>query len=525
MEDKKTITIAIALSAAMVLMFIGTILYARVHNSKQEQADVEAQQETEADEEVDEFPRLNPDFEYLPIDVTNMVVRVDDVDMDAEDSAIHNVEVENTYINTTPLLPSIMNEREKVPREYVDISAFPDSYILNEKKSISIGDSEVFVPKEVYLYNVGIEKSSKATVTVTVEDENRIIKSLGWSSTKPDVVQLSSTSGESVDVEYIGKKFSGKVPVSIIVTYEISKGNTATRELTFNVFVENVSYGDDQLKDKAGNELFLDKAGKKAAYVSDFSGNEYFYGEIKTTGWQVIDDATYYFNGDSLPVKGHQIIGGLPYDFGDDGILSYAVGDMGIDVSKWQNDIDWQLVAASGVDFAIIRCGFRGSISGQLVEDPYFRQNIKGALDNGIKVGVYFFTQAITEQEAIEEASMAVAMCREYEISLPIYIDSEDAVRGRANSLDRATRTRCLQAFCETINNSGYKGGVYASKNWFYEKLYAKSLEQYSIWVAQYNTECNYTGKTDFWQYSSKETIAGITGYVDVNVVRESPGQ
>jgi GH25 family lysozyme M1 (1,4-beta-N-acetylmuramidase) len=112
-------------------------------------------------------------------------------------------------------------------------------------------------------------------------------------------------------------------------------------------------------------------------------------------------------------------------------------------------------------------------------------------------------------------------MSRDYNITLPIYIDSESVPNGRANNLDRATRTRCLQAFCETINNSGYKGGVYASKSWFYNQLYADSLEQYNIWVAQYNTECNYTGKTDFWQYSSKETIAGIVGYVDVNVVRK----
>ena len=114
---------------------------------------------------------------------------------------------------------------------------------------------------------------------------------------------------------------------------------------------------------------------------------------------------------------------------------------------------------------------------------------------------------------------MAVALCEGYNVTLPIFIDSENAVRGRANGLDRSTRTKCLQAFCETINNSGHVGGVYASKNWYYEKLYAEALEKYCIWVAQYNTECNYKGKADYWQYSSKETIAGITGYVDVNVV------
>ncbi len=520
MEDRKTITIAIALSAAMVLMFIGVIIYAKVHNaSLQKQAEKEAAEA--AEQEIQDFIGLS---NYQPIDVSDMIVRMEDVDMETDDSALHEVEQESTYINTTPLLPSIFKEREKVPQDRVDISAFPDSYVLNEEKFIEIGDSKVSVPKEVYLYNTGIPKSSVMEVSATISDDAGIIKSLGWSSTKPDVVALSETSGESVTLEYIGSKYSGKVPVSIIVTYEVDKGTTATKELTFNVFVEKVSYGNEQLMDKSGTKLFLDAAGKKAAHVSDYANHDYFYGEIKTTGWQTIDGNTYYFDGDSNFVTGYQIIGGLPYDFGDNGILTTDIGEMGIDVSKWQNDIDWQLVAASGVDFAIIRCGFRGSVSGQLVEDPFFRQNISGALANGINVGVYFFTQAITEQEAIEEASMAIAMCQGYDVTLPIYIDSENAVRGRANDLDRTTRTKCLMAFCETVNNSGYQGGVYASKNWYYDKVYANELEKYSIWVAQYNTECNYTGKTDFWQYSSKETIAGIVGYVDVNVVRKTSG-
>ncbi|MBR4708313.1 MAG: hypothetical protein IKP29_09685 [Pseudobutyrivibrio sp.] len=520
MEDKKTITIAIALSAAMVLMFVGVIIYARIHARQQEKAaEIQAMEDFENQEQ--EFLGL---ANYQPIDVSDMIVRIEDVDMDTDDSALHETEVENTYINTTPLLPSIYNQREKIVSERVDISQFPDSYVLNEDKVAEVMDSKVSVPKEVYLYNTGIPKSSVMTVEATIDDKAGIIKSLGWSSTKPDVVALSATSGTTVTLEYIGSKYSGKVPVSIIITYEVSKGNTASKELTFNVFVENVSYGNDQLKDKSGNLLFLDSDGRKPARVSDYANHDFFYGEIKTTGWQTIDGATYYFDGDSNFVTGHQIIGGLPYEFGENGILSSDVGEMGIDVSKWQSDIDWELVAASGVDFAIIRCGFRGSVSGQLVEDPYFRQNIQGALANGIKVGVYFFTQAITEQEAIQEASMALAMCEGYEVTLPIYIDSENAVRGRANDLDRATRTKCLVAFCETINNSGHTGGVYASKNWYYDKVYADSLEKYSIWVAQYNTECNYTGKTDFWQYSSKETIAGITGYVDVNVVRKTEG-
>ena len=186
MEDRKTITIAIALSAAMVLMFIGVIVYARVHNaSLQKQAEKEAAEA--AEQEIQDFIGLS---NYQPINVSDMIVRMEDVDMETDDSALHEVEQESTYINTTPLLPSIFKEREKVPQDRVDISAFPDSYVLNEEKFIEIGDSKVSVPKEVYLYNTGIPKSSVMDVEATVTDEAGIIKSLGWSSTKPDVVAL-----------------------------------------------------------------------------------------------------------------------------------------------------------------------------------------------------------------------------------------------------------------------------------------------------------------------------------------------
>ncbi len=157
MEDRKTIAIAIALSAAMVLMFVGVVIYARVRNSRIAEETVAEESVAEAGQEIIE---LEDPSTYQTVDVADKIVTINDVDMDAEDSAIHDVEVENTYINTTPLLPSIFNEREKVTTDRVDVSAFPDSYVLNEQKAVSINDSRVGVPKEVYLYNTGIEKSS-----------------------------------------------------------------------------------------------------------------------------------------------------------------------------------------------------------------------------------------------------------------------------------------------------------------------------------------------------------------------------
>lgn len=191
----------------------------------------------------------------------------------------------------------------------------------------------------------------------------------------------------------------------------------------------------------------------------------------------------------------------------------------GIDVSKWNKEIDWESVKAAGVDFAIIRCGYRGSKTGSLVEDPYFQKNIEGAEAAGIKVGVYFFTQATTEVEAVEEASMALMLCKGHKLALPIFIDTEGAGgNGRADGLDVGMRTAVCEAFCRTIENSGFNGGVYASKNWYNNNLTVKDLSDYTIWLAQYSKGVTYDGHYDLWQYTSAGTVEGIETRVDLNM-------
>jgi len=192
---------------------------------------------------------------------------------------------------------------------------------------------------------------------------------------------------------------------------------------------------------------------------------------------------------------------------------------VGIDVSKYQGDINWKKVAAAGVQFVIIRAGYRGSVTGALVEDPNFVANIRGALSEGLEVGVYFFTQAINETEAVEEASAVVSMVREYDITLPIYIDTEGAGgNGRADGLDVETRTAVCEAFCRTAQNAGYNAGVYASRSWLYNNLNTKVLDKYEIWNAEWVSVPQYTGYYTMWQYSSKGSVDGITGNVDLDI-------
>lgn len=191
----------------------------------------------------------------------------------------------------------------------------------------------------------------------------------------------------------------------------------------------------------------------------------------------------------------------------------------GIDVSKWNKTINWDRVKADGVDFVIIRCGYRGSSSGALVEDPFFKQNIEGAKKAGIKVGIYFFTQAVNEVEAVEEASMVLTLCKGSELAFPIFIDTEGAGgNGRADKLGKGNRTAVCKAFCQTIENAGFNSGIYASKNWFLNNLDMAQLENYYIWLAEYKGRPTYEASYDMWQYTSSGTVDGIEGRVDLNI-------
>jgi len=179
-------------------------------------------------------------------------------------------------------------------------------------------------------------------------------------------------------------------------------------------------------------------------------------------------------------------------------------------------------VKNAGVQFAIIRAGYRGSVTGSLVEDPMFVTNMKGAQAAGIPVGVYFFTQAVDEKEAVEEASAVIELIRDYRLNYPVFIDTEGAGgNGRADNLDAETRTLVCEAFCRTIENAGYTAGVYASRNWYNNNLQTARLENYHIWLAEYRSVPLYQGYYKTWQYTSKGKVDGIEGRVDMNITYE----
>jgi GH25 family lysozyme M1 (1,4-beta-N-acetylmuramidase) len=197
----------------------------------------------------------------------------------------------------------------------------------------------------------------------------------------------------------------------------------------------------------------------------------------------------------------------------------------GIDVSKWQGSIDWSQVAASGVQFVIIRVGYRSSGSGTIYEDPYFAKNIKGALANGIKVGVYFFSTAVDETEAKEEAAWVCQRISSYQITYPVVYDCEgyNDSSYRTYGIGKTQRSKNAAAFLSYVKGQGYSPMMYASKNAYYNEWDLSVITGCKYWLAHYtsgglSTESNYTGSYQMWQYSSKGTVSGISGYVDMNV-------
>lgn len=197
-----------------------------------------------------------------------------------------------------------------------------------------------------------------------------------------------------------------------------------------------------------------------------------------------------------------------------------TVSIRGIDVSTYQGEIEWDKVAASGVKFVFIRLGYRGYESGLLVRDDRFEANIRGALQNGIAVGVYFVTQAVSVEEAVEEAQFVMETIRPYNVTWPIVLDIEDAASTTARTADltQQQRTDHAIAFCETIKEGGYRPMLYCNIRWFIEKLDIARITEYDKWFAQYFRKPFFPYAFQVWQYSSTGSIDGINGNVDYNI-------
>ena len=269
--------------------------------------------------------------------------------------------------------------------------------------------------------------------------------------------------------------------------------------------------------------IFVGSIAQNGIYKSKYTDYNLVYADGKT-GWYDYGDNTYYIGSDGRPLCGNQYIDGKRYFFNANGAKASLFG---ADFSKHQGTIDWASVKQSGVEFVILRAAVRGyGSSGNLVTDSQIAANIKGALSQNIDVGIYVFSQAVTTEEAVEEAERALDIIKGYDIKLPIYFDSEYSGApnrtGRADGLTKAERTSLAIAFCETVRNAGYKAGVYASKSFFYNNLGYAAFQSrgYEIWLAHYiSSVTDFKYPYNIWQYTSKGSIGGVQSeYADLDI-------
>ncbi len=241
------------------------------------------------------------------------------------------------------------------------------------------------------------------------------------------------------------------------------------------------------------------------------------------SGWRTENGKTYYYAQDTnKKVTGLRSIDGKLYYFDANGVKQDNV-TFGIDVSKYQSGLNWSKIKKSGVSFVIIRIGYRGyGAEGKLVKDPMFEEHFTNARNAGLKVGVYFFTQAMNEAEAQEEAEACNQALNGRMLDYPIFYDTEASTApggtGRADGLGVEDRTKCAIAFCERVKELGYQPGVYASTTWYRKRVDYNTLRScYTIWNAHYGVSSSPIG-CDLWQGTEKARINGYSGELDANI-------
>ena len=243
-------------------------------------------------------------------------------------------------------------------------------------------------------------------------------------------------------------------------------------------------------------------------------------------GWVQADGKLFYLQGGGA-VTGLRIIDGKYYYFDPNGVKAAAIG---VDVSTYNENIDWDRVKAQGVDFAIIRAGGRGWTSGSIYGDLRCEGYLRNARKAGLQLGVYFYGTAVNEYEAAAEADAVLRVLKGRALELPVYYDAEasgEFPHGRADRLPSALRTRLIQVFCERIEAAGYTAGVYSGAYFLRTSLNWKTLDNRPVWAASYSTDRTpprYPGSYQIWQFTDRGNVDGICCGVDMNVMFSRPG-
>lgn len=255
--------------------------------------------------------------------------------------------------------------------------------------------------------------------------------------------------------------------------------------------------------------------------------------EEETTTEESKDDGNHiqivYSDGSEEWVKINPYMEKNTYDFtnlvSNDGKMKYysdgkKISYLGVDISRYQKDVDFEALKSDGIDFVMLRVGARGYKTGEIQIDEYFHENIKKATEAGLDIGVYFFSQAVTQDEAIEEAQLVLDNIKEYEILYPIAYDMEfiENDTARVETLTRDERTTVAAAFLNHINNAGYTPMLYGDTEWLVKRIDVAKFNASCIWLAEEADIPKYPYRYEMWQYTTQGQVRGINGFVDLNI-------
>ncbi|MBQ6160450.1 MAG: lysozyme [Oscillospiraceae bacterium] len=207
------------------------------------------------------------------------------------------------------------------------------------------------------------------------------------------------------------------------------------------------------------------------------------------------------------------------YSLDEKGRPAYPNAVLGVDVSDHQGEIDWERVRADGVDFAILRIGYRGYTAGGLKLDESFARNYVDARNAGLRVGVYFYSQAVSEAEALEEAAWVVEMLDGVPLELPVFFDWEEVSKGRTGGKANSSVGEYALAFCRTVTENGYEAGVYFNQRYGYSIMHLENLTDYPFWLAEYQDAQSFGYRVSFWQFTGQGRVEGIDTIVDMDLM------
>lgn len=393
------------------------------------------------------------------------------------------------------------------------------------KKTISITVLLIIAIVGIFIYfNIKENKRIDAEAVTLIENLNieygkkakisDFIQNLNGTLLNDYEINTENLGENQITFEYINIKNKKRKYTFTITTIDTTKpqifmGNSYTVKLGYNKNLTDVLLSGDDIDDNPKREIIgeydLNTVGDyKLTYeVTDSSNNK----ASKDFILHVIEEK------ETKPVKT------TPKNtYIEDVIKNYKTEktQIGIDVSKWQEEIEWQKVKESGVEFAIIRVGYQTEYDGEYVVDPYFVQNIKGAKDAGLPVGIYFYSYAKNVEQATEQAEWVTEQLKEYEIDLPIAFDWESWTSFNTTGMSFNTINKVANTFLETIEKNGYKGMLYGSKTYLEDIWYPT---KYDTWLAHYTNKTNYEGDYILWQMCDTGKMNGINNYVDINIM------